>query len=101
MVTFVDEPQQVYGAVLYLQRRYKDGLATALKTNVALLTPMTILRLELIDVIYYGGSKEEGRLLALCCLPHWQTKILQSHAPEKSARQSLPSLVHMYMYIVK
>ena len=54
VVAFVDVSQQAYGA-WYLRCEYEDGTATsrliASKSKVALLTPMTVSRLELMRAI--------------------------------------------------
>lgn len=55
VVTLVDASQQAYGALSYLRCRYEDGTVTSRliisKSKVALLTPITVPRLELMAAI--------------------------------------------------
>ena len=55
IVTFVDASQQAYGAAVYMRCEYDNDTVTsrliAAKSKVALLTPMTVPKLELMGVI--------------------------------------------------
>ena len=55
IVTFVDASQQAYGAAVYMRCEYDNDTVTsrliAAKSKVALLTPMTVPKRELMDVI--------------------------------------------------
>ncbi len=56
VVTFVDASKEAYGVVAYLRHSYEDGTVTsrmiASKSKVVPLTPITVLRLELMAAVF-------------------------------------------------
>ena len=68
IVTFVDAPQQAYGAAVYIRCKYHNDAVTsrliAAKSKVAPLTPMTVPRLELMGAIL-GLRLTQSLLMAL------------------------------------
>ena len=71
IVTFVDAPQQAYGAAVYIRCKYHNDAVTsrliAAKSKVAPLTPITVPRLELMGAIL--GLRLTQSLLTALELP--------------------------------